>query len=127
VHDTTRIRLAAGKSAKVTLALECVWSSSLPATLSAELLLQHHSGAAPEVDDAKTPPRTGLTRASARVGDGGDGALEIVVVPDNSSGAGVTKNFAVKVYAADGGSGTAPATSACVVVASAEGTFVSLT
>ena len=46
--------------------------------------------------------------------------------PDDSAGVALTKDFAIKVYASDGGSGTAPSSAIATVVARAEGTFVSL-
>lgn len=121
------VRLQPGKSAKVSLTVEGYWTGSLPATLHAEFLIGHHNGAAPEPSDAVTPKRTGMRSAKASVqGGSGDGVLEVVVTPDNSAGAAVTKDFAIKVYTADGGSGTAPASFAATVVARAEGDFVSL-
>jgi len=121
------IRLAPGKSVRVRITVECEWTGAVPATLSAEFLIGHHSGSAPEPSDAVTPKRTGLTSASSSVaGAYSDGVFEVFVKPDNSGGSGVTKDFAIKVYTADGGSGTAPAIATAAVIAHAEGTFVSL-
>ena len=63
-----------------------------------EFFVSHHSGAAPEPSASTTPKRTGLRRATSHVGDADDaGVFEVVVAPDDSGGAGVTKDFHVKV------------------------------
>jgi hypothetical protein len=69
-----------------------------------------------------------LVRATQSVGSAADdGYFEFVVEPDDSGGAGVEKDFVVKVYTADAGSGNAPTSATAVVVARAEGDFESLT
>ena len=120
------LRLEHGKSARLFVSVATTWGDGKPATLAAEFFVAHHGGDAPEPSATASPPRTGLRRATAEVGGGSDGALEVTVTPDDSGGATATKNFAVRVYAADGGSGDAPASASAVVVARAEGTFVSL-
>lgn len=120
------LRLENGKSARLFVSVATTWGDGKPATLAAEFLVAHHGGNAPEPSASATPPRTGLRRATAEVGGGTDGALEVTVTPDDSGGAAATKDFVVRVYAADGGSGDAPASATAVVVARAEGTFVSL-
>lgn len=121
------VRLQPGRSVRVSLTVEAQWTGGSPATLSAEFIIGHNNGAAPEPSDAVSPRRTGLRSATSSVNGGAsDGVFEIVVKADDSAGASATKDFAIKVYAADGGSGTAPASSVATVVARAEGTFISL-
>ena len=109
--------------------VSCQWTGGTPATVAAEFSVHHNSGAAPEPDAGTTPPRTGLVRATQRVGTASDdGYFDFVVVPDDSSGGvGVEKDFAVKVFTADAGSGNAPALATALVVARVTGDFVSLT
>ena len=101
------LRLEHGKSARLFVSVATTWGDGKPATLAAEFFVAHHGGDAPEPSATASPPRTGLRRATAEVGGGSDGALEVTVTPDDSGGATATKNFAVRVYAADGGSGDA--------------------
>ena len=123
------LRLKPGASARLSLDVSCQWTGGAPATVAAEFSVHHNSGAAPEPDAGTTPPRTGLVRATQRVGTASDdGYFDFVVVPDDSSGGvGVEKDFAVKVFTADAGSGNAPALATALVVARVTGDFVSLT
>jgi|AntAceMinimDraft_1070359.scaffolds.fasta_scaffold26433_1 hypothetical protein len=121
------LRLHPGRSAAVTVTLEAHLTGRLQATLVAEFFIGHHSGDAPEPSDAVSPRRTGLRSAVSSVyGGASDVVVEVVVTPDDSAGVALTKDFAIKVYATDGGSGTAPMSSIATAVTRAEGTFVSL-
>ena len=122
------LRLKPGKSARLSVDVSCQWTGGAPATVAAEFSVHHNSGAAPEPSVGVTPPRTGMVRATQRVGTASDdGYFDFVVVPDDSSGAGVEKDFAVKAFTADAGSGNAPALATASVVARVTGDFVSLT
>ena len=52
--------------------------------------------------------------------------MEILVTPDDSGGVTATKDFVITVYAADNGSGDAPALTNLTAVIVAEGRFESL-
>ena len=122
------LRLKPGASARLSVDVSCEWTGGAPATVSAEFSVHHNGGAAPEPDAGTTPPRTGMVRASQRVGTASDdGYFEFVVVPDDAGGVGAEKDFAVKVFTADAGSGNAPALATALVVARVTGDFVSLT
>jgi hypothetical protein len=122
------LRLKPGTSAALSLRLSCEWTGGAPASVFAEFNVHHNSGAAPEPSAAVTPRRLGLVRATQSVGSAADdGYFEFAVEPDDSGGAGVEKDFVVKVYTADAGSGNAPTSATAVVVARAEGDFESLT
>ena len=126
------LRLAPGGSASVTLDLSCDWTqggdgSNPPASFRAELFIAHHGGAAPEPSDQTVPRRTGVTRARAEFPAGKtDSGFAVATVPDDSGGAGATKDFAIKVATEDGGSGDAPSACDAEVVAEARGKFESL-
>ena len=122
------LRLKPGASARLAVDVSCEWTGGAPATVSAEFSVHHNSGAAPEPDAGTTPPRTGMVRATQRVGTASDdGYFEFVVAPDDAGGVGAEKDFAVKVFTADAGSGNAPALATALVVARVTGDFVSLT
>ena len=53
------VRLEPGTSARVRITAECKWSGMLPASLSAEFLIGHYSGAAPEPNDTTSPRQGG--------------------------------------------------------------------
>jgi len=120
------VNLESGTACVVLVRAQCAWGDGKPATLSAELHIAHHDGAAPEPDASATPPRAGVRRASAEFGDSTDSAFEILVTPDDSGGAAATKDFVITVFTADAGSGDAPAATNLTAVVVAEGTFVSL-
>ena len=117
------MNLESGTACVVFLRAQCVGDSK-PATLSAELHIAHHDGAArPGQRDAAAQR---ARRASAEFGDSTDSAFEILVTPDDSGGAAATKDFVITVFTADAGSGDAPAATNLTAVVVAEGTFVSL-
>ena len=56
---------------RVFLRAQCAWGDGKPATLSAELHIAHHDGAAPEPNASATPPRSARGgRAPIRALDG---------------------------------------------------------
>lgn len=68
-----------------------------------------------------------MTRARAEFPAGKtDSGFAVATVPDDSGGAGATKDFAIKVATEDGGSGDAPSACDAEVVAEARGKFESL-
>ena len=120
------VNLESGAGAVVRIRAHCLWGGGAPATLDAEIHVAHNDGAAPEPNASATPPRNGVRRASAVFGDSTDSSLEILVTPDDSGGVTATKNFVITVYAADAGSGDAPAATNLTAVIVAEGRFASL-
>ena len=118
------LRLPANGAASVFVTAACALSGE-PATLVAELLVGHHSGAAPEPSANTTPPRTGMVRATRTKGSAADGGLDLVVVPDDSNGVAATKDFAIRLYVADVVGAFVPIVA--TVVIRAEGAFVALT
>ena len=101
-----------------------LWTDRVRARIAS--LRRRCGGVAPAIE---TRLHKTLIRASQRVGTASDdGYFEFVVVPDDASGGvGAEKDFAVKVFTADAGSGNAPALATALVVARVTGDFVSLT
>ena len=97
------------------------------ATVAAEFSVHHNSGAAPEpsVGGPRRAPAW-FARRSAWGRLRTTGTLTLSSCP-TISGAGVEKDFAVKAFTADAGSGNAPALATASVVARVTGDFVSLT
>jgi hypothetical protein len=120
------VNLESGAAVVVRIRAHCLWGGGKPATLDAEIHVLHNDGAAPEADATATPPRNGVRRATAVFGDSTDSSLEILVTPDDSGGVTATKDFVITVYAADAGSGDAPAATNLTAVIVAEGRFESL-
>ena len=103
------------------------WTAARPATVAAEFSVT--TTAAPRRNRTRQPPpRTGMVRATQRVGTASDdGYFELSSYPTISAGVGARSDFAVKVFTADAGSGNAPALATALVVARVTGTSCRLT
>lgn len=117
------ITLNANQAVTVSITAHLVFDAA-PAALFAELAIGHFSGNAPEPDPTLTPPRTGVTRANFMKGDAVAGTLELLVTPDDSGGAGVSKDFVISLYAA--GAAGSFTTADVTAVVRAQGNFVAM-